>query len=94
MNLLFNSRGDGIETDVLPGSMMPDDKIAMRSEAIQLAQYGKISNKLLYERLGIKNAEKEARYFEDENANIMARSMKIQNEAQKEMNNEAKMENM
>lgn len=58
--LLMNDRRQGIEVKVLPGSILPDDKATWASQALELAQRGRISNETLYERLGYPNPEKEA----------------------------------
>ena len=60
--------------------MLPDDKLAQRQEAIELAQYGKISTRLLYERLGIQNPDQEAEIFEDEatKASLRAEELKFE----------------
>lgn len=83
--LMYDNPGDGMEIYVQEGSMMPDDKMAQREEAIMLAQYGRISTELLYKRLEIPNPEKEARKTLDEQAETEARASAIQTKAQIEI---------
>jgi hypothetical protein len=40
-----------MEVYVKEGSMLPDDKMSQMNQAISLAQQGRISTELLYERL-------------------------------------------
>lgn len=84
LELLYNNIEDGMEVSVLAGSMLPDDKVTQREEAIQLAQYGKISTRLLYERLGIINPEEEATKFETEATLAQIQNAKLEMQAKQE----------
>ena len=58
--LLTNNAQDGIEVEVVSGSMLPDDKIFQSQQAQQLYLVGKIATETAFERMGIKNPAEEA----------------------------------
>lgn len=58
--MMMNDAREGIEVKVLPGSILPDDKVTWAQQALDLAKMGRISNETLYERMGYPSPAKEA----------------------------------
>ena len=83
LELLFNDN-DWIEIDVIPGTMLPDDKVTEAEQAMELAKLNRISNKLLYERLWIANPSKEAEDFALEQTINAIKAQKLQAQARQE----------
>jgi hypothetical protein len=83
VSILFNDE-DGIEVKVLPGSILPDDPVTMAEQAMQLAQMNRITNELLYERLGIPNAKEEAEKLALESTVNAIKAQELQMRAQQQ----------
>lgn len=83
IELLFNNE-DGIEVKVLPGSILPDDPVTMSEQAMELAQMNRITNELLYERIGIPNPDAEAEKLALEATTNEIKSQKLQQMAAQE----------
>lgn len=72
LEYLKNSDTDGMEIKILAGSTLPDDKIAIKTEAMALVQLGKITDEELYRRLGWDDPAEAAKELKQEAAKAQA----------------------
>lgn len=85
LDLLFNSNDDGVEVTVQAGTLLPDDKLTMGEQAMELAKMGKISNELLYERIGVTNPKEEAEKLALEQTVNQIKAQELQQQAAMKM---------
>lgn len=79
IELLLNNE-DGIEVTVQAWTILPDDKVTMAEQAMELSKMGKATTEFLYERLGIPNPKEEAEKFDLNATEIALKAQKLQQE--------------
>lgn len=92
IEFLFNN-DDGIEVNVLPGTILPDDPVTKAAQAMELAGMNRITNELLYEQIGISNSEEEADKLDLNQTVIAIKAQALQQKAAKDAQETATMQN-
>lgn len=89
---LFNN-DDWIEVSVLPGTILPDDPVTKSEQAMELAKMNRITNELLYESIGISNADEEADKLDLNQTTIAIKAQELQQRAQQQQQETQTMRN-
>jgi hypothetical protein len=92
IEFLFNN-DDGIEVSVLPGTILPDDPVTKAAQAMELAGMNRITNELLYEQIGIPNADEEADKLDLNQTVIAIKAQALQQKAARDAQETATMQN-
>ena len=85
LDLLFNGNDDGVEVTVQAGTLLPDDKLTMSEQAMELAKMGKITTEMLFERIGVLNPKEEAEKLALEQTVNQIKAQELQQQAQMKM---------
>jgi len=79
---------DGLRVKVKPWSTVPEDPNALKAQAIELAQLGKISDKRLYEMLGMEDVDEAVQELQTQAAEIEKKNQEILQAEQNEVANQ------